>query len=648
METSLDKLDINPDPYNPSSEVSDYISKLRNKFETTKTAREKKYHILNNRSPEEYWRDSEERWNSIIPSMRKKEWQSAVVKPITRNKCIGIIANLLNRMIEPDITAERRGELSELVAKGVKDLVDHSQELDRYELKMLLALVDAVSKGTAYLQEDYIVDEREIKEILTWDPITNEKTFDKKTIIDFNGFLSSIVSPYEIYLGNWFEYDMQKQPYFFRRQTMPYASAEQRFGKFMNWEFVVPNSITSDDNAMEKWYSERFFQRDLEGDEVEVITYQSKFDDEVAILVNGVLLTSLGEPIPYTHKDYNIVKVVFEPIAPNFALGKSLPDKLMGEQDVIDTLYRMIIDKTFLSIFPPLLSRGNELLTSDIIVPGKVTPIDTEGELQVPQGVASGVGNELNLLTMIEQSMDASSIDPQHLGTPATGERSATQVNAATRGAQTILGLFGFMIAFAVEDWLDLRIQNILQFWTAQERIVEEDGERFRIKNTFQFKNKDLSDSSIGTREIEFAPPELMPSSEEIFKEQFSLKKKGINYEKIVLNPELIRHYKFLVKVKANPSDRMSPELKKALSLEFYDRFLNNPTVDIEKTTRETMKDMDKNPADYMKSKQEIQSANEPQPGEEEATMPGTQNKGNITSQLSAMAQPKLKELITT
>lgn len=647
METSLDKLNFNPDPYQPSEEEREYLSKLRNKFKTTKQAREKNYRILNNRSLDAYWRDSEQRWNSIIPTDRKKEWQSAVVKPITRNKCIGIIANLLEKMISPDITAERKGKLSELVAKGIGDLVEHSQELDKYELKMLLTLVDAVSKGTAFLQEDYIVEEREIKEVEKWNPVTNEMEWEKRTIIDFDGFLSSIVSPYEVYLGNIFEYDFQKQPYIFRRTTMPYATAEQQYGQFENWKYVQPNVAKGEDSPEEKWYSERFFQRDLEGDEVEVIRYQSRFDDEVAIVINGVLMTEVGEPIPYTHKDYNLVKVVFEPIAPNFAYGKSLPDKLQGEQDVIDTLYRMMIDKTFLSIFPPLLSRGNELLTSDVIYPGKITPIDTEGDLMVPQGVANGVGNEFNMLATIEQSMDASSIDPEHLGVPATGERSATQVNASTKGAQTILGLFGFMIAFAIEDWLDLRIQNILQFWSQHERVIMEEGEEVTIPNVFQFKDKDLSDATVGIREIEFMPQEMMPTSAELFKEKMKKQKKGIAFEKIVLDPDLVRHYKFMVKVKANPSERMSPALRKALSLEFYDRFITNPTINVEKTTRETIKDMDKNPADYMKTTPEMDAETQAQEQQAGAQL-ATQNEGNITSQLSAMAQPKLKELITS
>lgn len=632
--------------WRPSKEEREYVSKIRNRFELAQQARKQQLNLLNGRSLEEYWRDSEQRWNSNIPEKRQKNWQCSVVKPITRNKCVGIIANLLSQGIEPDITAKRDGVLSESVAEAVNDLIDDSQDKDRYELKQLLTFIDAVSLGTAFIQEDYVLSERKIKEIKSWDPITNKAEYDMKDVLDFEGFTSEVVSPYEIYLGNNFEYDLQKQPYLFRRVVLPYASAQQRYKDFRNWENVQPGTgDLSDQSAEERVFYEAFFQRDLEGDDVEILFYQARWDDEIAILANGILITEVGAPIPYTHKKYNLAKVVFEPVSVRFAYGKSLPDKIRGEQDVIDTLYRMIIDKTYLSIFPPLLAKGGELITSDIIVPGKITPVDTEDDLSVPTGVAGGVGNEIGVLNLIENSMNQSTIDPQHLGTPAGGQRSATQVLEAKRGAQTVLGLFGFMIAFAIEDLLNLRIQNILQFWAQHERSVLKDGKRETVRNIFQMKGKDLRDGTIGMREIEFGKPEFAPSSHDLFLEEVQARKEGKNMEKVYLDPDAIREYDFLVKVKANPSERMSPELRKALGLEFYDRFVKNPLASQEKLARETIKVMGKDPDKYLKSPEEMKPPEQPEG--QEGGRPGTQSKGNITSQLSAAAQPNLQQLIT-
>ena len=634
-------------PYNPDQATSELLTKLKLLFRTSKQARQTTYSLLNNRTPEEYWRDSEQRWISFVPEQRQKAWQSRVVKPITRNKCIGVIASMMGQFIQPDITAKRDGIISEEIAGAIKDLVEESQNSDRYELKQLMTYIDAVSKGTSYIQEDYVVSERKIKEIKSWDPITGETEYEEKTILDFEGFTSTIISPFEIYLGNIFEPDLQKQPWMFRRVVMPYATAQQRYKGYRDFDSVIPGQQDrSDESAEERVFFEAFYQRDLEGDEVEILTYQSRWDDQIAIVANGVLLTDVVSPIPYTHKKYNLAKIIFEPLSNRFAYGKSLPDKIQGEQDVIDTLYRMIIDKTFLSIFPPLLSKGSELLTADIIVPGKITPIDSEGDLMVPKGLGGGVGNEIGVLNLIESSMNSSTLDPQLLGVPAGGERSATQVLETKRGAQTILGLFGFMIAFGVQDWLDLRIQNILQFWAQAERSVLKDGERTTVRNVFQMKGKELKDGTIGLREIEFMQPNLMPTSEDLFKQKIKDRKKNKMVDRVLLNPDAIRHYDFFVDVKANPSDRVSPELRKALGLEFYDRFIQNDLVDKQKLTNQTIKLMDHDPADF------APDAKPPAPpapeGEEGAGLPGTQNKGNITSQLAAAAQPKLQQLINS
>ena len=100
-----------------------------------RTNRQREYRILNNRSPEQYWSDSEQRWLSYIPPRRKKEWQSRVVKPITRDRCVGIIATMLSNLLEPEFFAALDGEISQEVAKAMNDLYDLSQAPDKYEQK---------------------------------------------------------------------------------------------------------------------------------------------------------------------------------------------------------------------------------------------------------------------------------------------------------------------------------------------------------------------------------------------------------------------------------------------------------------------------------------------------------------------------------
>ena len=58
---------------------------------------------------------------------------------------------------------------------------------------------------------------------------------------------------------------------------------------------------------------------------------------------------------------------------------------------IVNTLYQMVIDGTYLSIFKPMINRGGEIITSDVIVPGAVTTFsDPNADLQ-----AINVGSDL-------------------------------------------------------------------------------------------------------------------------------------------------------------------------------------------------------------------------------------------------------------
>ena len=89
----------------------------------------------------------------------------------------------------------------------------------------------------------------------------------------------------------------------------------------------------------------------------------------------------------------------------------------------------------------------------------------------------------------------------------------------------------------------------------------------------------------------------------------------------------------------------MNPALQKALGLEFFDRFIQNPLVDATKLTQDAIRLFDKNPDDLLKSPEQLQQGLPVQPGQEQGR-PNTQRSGNIASQLSAAAQPELQALI--
>ena len=69
-------------------------------------------------------------------------------------------------------------------------------------------------------------------------------------------------------------------------------------------------------------------------------------------------MTECDNPNPRIDKMLPFAKTIYEPINAdgNFFYGKSLVNKLGPDQEVIDVLYQMIIDGTYLNLFKPIAS----------------------------------------------------------------------------------------------------------------------------------------------------------------------------------------------------------------------------------------------------------------------------------------------------
>ena len=79
------------------------------------------------------------------------------------------------------------------------------------------------------------------------------------------------------------------------------------------------------------------------------------------------MLTDFDNPNPRQDKLYPFDKFGYEPINNRFFYYKSLAFKLQHDADIINTIYQMVIDGTFLAIFKPMVNVGGEIIASDVI-----------------------------------------------------------------------------------------------------------------------------------------------------------------------------------------------------------------------------------------------------------------------------------------
>lgn len=556
-------------------------------------------------------------------------WKSNAVSPATRNKVISIVAHITGAILYPNIYAQNDNqEEDKEAAKVMRDLMEWVVNNSNYGITFLYAVISACVNPAVIIHEEFVETFRKIKEMKDSD------NWEEKEVLDetLSGFIQSIVPNDELLIENFYERDIQKQGYLIWRKIISYDLAQRKYSKYKNFKYVDPGLqvLYSDENdAFYEKYSDEEYS-------VEQVWYYNAYHDVQLLFVNGVLLTESDNPNPRIDKMFPFASTIYEPINPDgrFFYGKSLVNKLATDQEVVDKLYQMIIDGTFLNVFKPLVIASDDNIDSSIVIPGKITVLNTETKVN-PIDIGSNLQAGYNAKVEVERNMTESSSSVQQQGISQKGGQTAYEISALENNAKIMLGLFGKMIGFLVRDLGMLIGSDIIQYLTVGElkKISDKDElvfKRFNLDKVVKGKRK--------TRIIEFdnTIPEEM-TEEELEKKSFDIMKdEGEDKEIIKVIPGLFRERKFLFRVEPDQLLIKSDALKRAFNLELYDRAINNPMVDQTAVTRDFLfgsYEQSKDRTDeYMKQEQAVaQSA---------GILPG--QKTSLVEQLTSVGKEKL------
>ena len=281
------------------------------------------------------------------------------------------------------------------------------------------------------------------------------------------------------------------------------------------------------------------------------------------------------QPLPFAHKTLPFWSAIFEPFGSDFFYGKSMADKLKALQDVLNVLHNMMLDQSFLSIFPPILTEGMDEIEDDFLRPGRripVTNVDGYKELQIsaPQGFHQYI-TEYTKRVMEETSLDA--VQQGVAGTQ--GDRvTATEIQRATEAITGILGLFVTFVKWGVKDKARLKSKNLLQFYNKPllEGVLGQGGTKKFNKafNTFRLEDAALTEGKRGIKLIEiFKDRKEMPTKrEQGIRAGLMQKETNKRVEIIAIDADYIRDFEYDIKLVPNPQQPQSKALDKALVLE--------------------------------------------------------------------------------
>lgn len=466
----------NQDPKRPIVQ-SDSDKKLVNRwydyYIDMQEVLENTYRYFNDRTLSEYLEDSTKRFNGYIPPRQNKyDWQAHTWNNATRNKTMALFAKM--GLTRPDIKlqAVHKGDLPSRRLSGiVHDAYKYSETRSNESMQYFFETLDGAVKGTEITYEGYKTQYRKVKDIDTYNPLTGEMTFTEREIKEYNDCYSEICNLTDFYIWNPYERDLQSQARIIWRKRMPIDEFRYQFAKYKNVAEVRPNNQLTGD--FKKDFYGMDWTQELEAEEVEVLYCFEKEIDEMVIIGNGIVVQD--GPFPWKHKQYPFAKTFFEPFDAHFFWGNSLPNKMQNDQDVLNTLYNMAFDKTYLSIFPPILDSTINEIEDEILVPGRRMPVEDTNSMRELK-ISSVDSGHFNMLQLVSRNIDLSSVSETAQGQTGSGS-TAREVVLAEENARKILGLFNIFMEDLVYQKAKLRIPNILQFYTMEERFPEIVGE---------------------------------------------------------------------------------------------------------------------------------------------------------------------------
>lgn len=599
---------------------------------------------FNDRSLIEEINLNQQSYNSYVPPRSidpDESWRAQTVRPITRNKLNSIAAHVTEPILYPSVFAQNANDDEDKdSAEAMRDLIEYVIDNSNYVRTFVKAVIAALVDPAVFINVEYYEVMRKIKESV------EDGTWKEKEVLDeiLSGFKVDLIPCKEILIPNIFESEIQKQRYVIKNKYIDYKEAEQIYGSHKNWIHVKPGVRVVFDEVTSAFYE--IVDEEMKERLVNEVTYWNRNKDLKLCFINGILVSDPEQPNPRLDKLYPIAKSGYEPIGNGqFFYYKSAANKLGSDQEIVDTIYNMIIDGTFMSLMPPMALYGMEDVNSSVMIPGSVTSFKDPNTKLENIGPRSDIRGGLQVASEIERSMSESSQDALQSGNAQGGSRTAREVLLLQENARKALGLFGKSIRFLVEDTGELIKGDILQFMTV--------GEVEQLTNVLKFRSFIVPDKMVDGKKVskkikfinpaeektEYSPKELKDKQYELLEKEGGMDSDQRIYQ---INPAIFRINKYKIKVSVDDLTPPSKALEKALNLEAYDRAIQNPLLDQETIVRDFLLDVYKpGESDKYLAKNTggpaATAAPNPTGDENPLTNGGIQQKGVNTSLLSQL-----------
>ena len=579
IEEEIEKIRFSDIEY--TNEEISYRDMLIRRIESARIQREQKHNEFDGMTYTTYYETNAKTGNSYNPPKTKKD-ETRIVTGVTLEKENILLNAILNLNLEPDVEALGKDDIPVIiVGEAMETVIRKTRIIEEYDAKRRLIYKEGLDQGTFYVQE-LNVQKEIVEKVLKTKNYAGIKVEDMEWTTKIKKLVNTaeceLIEGLKVYLGNFKQFFMAKQPYISYVAYVPYDVAKSVFGKFDRWEHVprkgVKDSIMKDKDGGETYHSWRLHE--AQPDLVEIVFYEDKWANEYQIILNGVMMLKIGFPLSAITGDgeYSLIKGDLEPISWFFAISKSVPAKTKVPQVVLDEFIRLIVLKTQKSYAPPYTYRGSRVLSKRIFrannIANGINPDDLK-ELGKNDGVTTG---EVGAFKMVKEIIDGMSVSPGFEGVDEGG-KTATQVIEDRRQNLLKIGMAITGIILFEKALCYRRLQNVLhnQMNPTDKALNNLKNKLVNVYNSFT--GEATFNGRKGMRQVILSDEEPDLNTLKI-QEQADGERLGMPVKKVIVNPSILRSIKYKWYIEIVPTEKNTSELKMAL---FKDKIMDAGTL---------------------------------------------------------------------
>lgn len=432
-----------------------------------------------------------------IPNQKRWRWRGR--KNTARNKIVAILAQVLGAILIPTVYAtDEDNNDSRDSAKVMRILLEEHLRKTKYEIKFLYMVLSALVNPATFVQIEYVKAFQRVKVKLASGEMKVEEAIDDV----LSGLNMNIVPVDELMLGDFFTFDIQRQPYLVRVRRISYDDARRIYsGKYFDtneegkvcdrFDFVEAGKTRVFMAAQENMTLYDIDWTEADANMVQIATFYYRGEDLQVDWVGGVFMGNYDPAKPeeiyntnnFEHRRMSVVadgwgsipmypyaKSGFEPLDPQmrFAYYKSAAFKEFWDDATLNMAHQLLIDGMHLDVIKPILVSGINKYDSSVMTPGAVAALPKDAVVS-PYQLGPNLAAAAQAIDRQTNDISTSTISPVLEGQLGGIKQSSFAIQQAIANAKRLLSVFGLMVSDLVMQVGELSIDCIVMNTTVGE-----------------------------------------------------------------------------------------------------------------------------------------------------------------------------------